>query len=360
MRVVRRYVPEDLQQVIHVFLLAIRQTASADYAPQQIAAWGQVDQQAWSRRCASRPTWVAVSDGTVVGFTELEADGHLDMMYVHPQHSGRGIATQLLQTAKHHAVDRGITRLYAEVSITARPFFTSQGFTVVEPERVLRNGEYFVRYKMEMLLPACGTPTTGGDEAPVALCDRVRIEDEQVLADDWSVLKKTTLSYLRNDGSWQRQTRETYDRGDGATILLYDPTRRTVLLTRQFRYPAFVNGHEDLLIETPAGRLDDANPETRIRAELEEETGYRVGEVRQVFDVFMSPGSVTERVHCFVGVYSAEDRIAEGGGNLDEGEDIERLEPTIDDALRMVADGRIRDAKTIMLLQFAALHLFSR
>jgi nudix-type nucleoside diphosphatase (YffH/AdpP family) len=152
--------------------------------------------------------------------------------------------------------------------------------------------------------------------------------------------------------------RETYDRGNGATILLYDPQRRTVLLTRQFRYPAFVNGHDDLLIETPAGLLDDASPEDRIRAEVEEETGYRVCNVRQVFDAFMSPGSVTERLHFFVGAYSGADRVSEGGGNAEEGEDIERLEPTIEEALEMIADGCIRDGKTIMLLQYAALHIF--
>ncbi|MBP2232744.1 nudix-type nucleoside diphosphatase (YffH/AdpP family) [Azospirillum agricola] len=191
----------------------------------------------------------------------------------------------------------------------------------------------------------------------MAISSRVRVEDVTTLSDDWYVLKKTTFSFLRGDGSWQRQSRETYDRGNGATILLYDPERRTVLLTRQFRYPAFVNGHDDLLIEAPAGLLDNASPEERIKAEVEEETGYRVTDVRPIFDAFMSPGSVTERLHFFVGAYSAADRVSDGGGNADEGEDIERLEPTIDEALRMIADGRIRDGKTIMLLQHAALHL---
>ncbi|RVL90336.1 NUDIX domain-containing protein [Sinorhizobium meliloti] len=192
----------------------------------------------------------------------------------------------------------------------------------------------------------------------MAIAHKVRVEDVATLSDDWYVLKKTTFSYLRSDGTWQRQSRETYDRGNGATILLYDPHRRTVLLTRQFRYPAFVNGHDDLLIETPAGLLDDAIPEDRIRAEVEEETGYRVSDVRQVFDAFMSPGSVTERLHFFVGSYSSTDQVSEGGGNAEEGEDIERLEPTIEEALEMIGDGRIRDGKTIMLLQYAALHIF--
>ncbi|MBB6489554.1 NUDIX domain-containing protein [Rhizobium lusitanum] len=192
----------------------------------------------------------------------------------------------------------------------------------------------------------------------MTIADRVRVEEVTTLSNDWYVLKKTIFSFLRKDGVWQRQSRETYDRGNGATILLYDLERQKVLLTRQFRYPTFVNGHDDLLIEAPAGLLDNASPEERIRAEVEEETGFRVSDVRQIFDAFMSPGSVTERLHFFIGAYSAEDQVSEGGGNVEEGEDIERLEPTIDEALQMIDDGRIRDGKTIMLLQYAALHIF--
>ncbi|MBS1167776.1 MAG: GDP-mannose pyrophosphatase [Proteobacteria bacterium] len=192
----------------------------------------------------------------------------------------------------------------------------------------------------------------------MSIADRVRVEDVTVLSHDWYLLKKTTFSFQRSDGSWQRQSRETYDRGNGATILLYDPKRRTVILTRQFRYPAFVNGHDDLLIEAPAGLLDDAAPEIRIRAETEEETGFRVRHVRQVFDAFMSPGSVTERLHFFVGEYEPDDRTSSGGGNEDEGEDIAVLEVGIDEALAMIGSGVIRDGKTIMLLQHAALNIF--
>lgn len=192
----------------------------------------------------------------------------------------------------------------------------------------------------------------------MSIADRVRVEGVTVLSNDWYVLKKTTFSFRRSDGSWQRQSRETYDRGNGATILLYDPGRRTVILTRQFRYPAFVNGHDDLLIEAPAGLLDDAAPEVRIRAETEEETGFRVRDVRPIFDAFMSPGSVTERLHFFVGRYEPGDRISAGGGNEIEGEDIAVLEIGIDEALSMIGSGVIRDGKTIMLLQYAALHLF--
>jgi nudix-type nucleoside diphosphatase (YffH/AdpP family) len=195
-------------------------------------------------------------------------------------------------------------------------------------------------------------------EVIVSIAHRVRVEDVTLLSNDWYVLKKTTVSFQRADGSWQSQSRETYDRGNGATILLYDPHRRTVILTRQFRYPAFVNGHDDLLIEAPAGLLDNAEPAVRIRAETEEETGFRVRDVRQVFDAFMSPGSVTERLHFFDGEYEPGDRVSQGGGKEEEGEDIAVLEVDIDEALGMIASGTIRDGKTIMLLQYAALNLF--
>jgi nudix-type nucleoside diphosphatase (YffH/AdpP family) len=196
-----------------------------------------------------------------------------------------------------------------------------------------------------------------GDQQ-VSVADRVRVQDIKLLSDDWSILRRTTFDFRRRDGSWQIVTRETYDRGDGATILLYDPERRTVVLTRQFRYPAFVNGHDDLLIEAPGGLLDDAGPEDRIRAEAEEETGYRARDVVQVFEAYMSPGSVTEKLTFFVGRYGPADRVSAGGGSLAEGEDIEVIEITIDAALAMIGTGAIRDGKTIMLLQHAALHLF--
>ncbi|MDI1365712.1 MAG: GDP-mannose pyrophosphatase [bacterium] len=190
--------------------------------------------------------------------------------------------------------------------------------------------------------------------------DRIRIREERLLSDNWYVLKTTTFDWKRNDGTWQTQSRETYDRGNGAVLLPYNLAARTVLLVRQFRYPAYVNGYDGLLIEAAAGLLDDAQPEVRIRAEVEEELGYRLADVRHVFTAFMSPGSVTETLHFFVAEYDAAMRIGEGGGHLDEGEDIEVLEPTIDDALAMIADGRIVDAKTIMLLQHLALHILRR
>lgn len=187
--------------------------------------------------------------------------------------------------------------------------------------------------------------------------DRIRIHQVETLSDDWFVLKKTTFDYLRADGSWQRQSRETYDRGHGATILLYNLAQRTVVLVRQFRYPAYVEGHPGFLIEAPAGLLDQASPEDRIKAEVEEETGYRIGAVRKIFEAFMSPGSVTERLHFFVGEYDPASRPGIGGGVAEEGEDIEVLELSIERALAMMASGEIADAKTIMLLQYAALHL---
>ena len=192
----------------------------------------------------------------------------------------------------------------------------------------------------------------------MSLAGRIRVNAVRLLSDNWYTLKTTTFEWLRSNGEWQTQHRETYDRGNGATLLPYNRAQRTVILTRQFRYPAYVNGHDDLMIEAAAGLLDDASPEVRIRAEAEEETGYRLGEIRKVFEAFMSPGSVTEKLHFFVAEYDPSMRIGHGGGLADEGEDIEVLELALDDALAMIADGRIVDAKTIMLLQYVALHVF--
>jgi nudix-type nucleoside diphosphatase (YffH/AdpP family) len=188
--------------------------------------------------------------------------------------------------------------------------------------------------------------------------DRVRVHEATLLSDNWYTLKTTAFDWRRNDGQWQRMHRETYDRGNGATLLPYNLAQRTVLLTRQFRYPAFVNGHYDLLIEAAAGLLDNAAPEERIRAEVEEELGYRLGAVQKILEAFMSPGSVTERLHFFIAEYAPSMRVGDGGGLAHEGEDIEVLELRIDEALAMVADGRIIDAKTVMLLYHAQLHVF--
>jgi nudix-type nucleoside diphosphatase (YffH/AdpP family) len=184
----------------------------------------------------------------------------------------------------------------------------------------------------------------------------VRVTDVEVVARAWHVLRRTTFDYRHADGRVTTEQRETYDRGNGATILLHDVERGTVLLSRQFRYPVYVNHHPDgMLIETAAGLLDGEDPATAIRREAAEELGVEVGEVEHVFDVYMSPGSVTERIHFFAAPYTPGSRVAAGGGLADDGEDIEVLELPFDSALAMITSGEIADAKTIMLLQWAAL-----
>ena len=182
--------------------------------------------------------------------------------------------------------------------------------------------------------------------------ERVRIRQVNTLSDDWYLLRKTTFDYLTRDGSWKTITRETYDRGNGATILLVNRERGTVLLTRQFRFPAYVNGLEDgMLIETCAGLLDNQSPEEAIRREAEEELGVKVGEVHKVLETYMSPGSVTEKLFFFVAEYDTP--AGEVAGNSEEGEDIEVVELGLDEALDWIDNGRIQDAKTIILLLLA-------
>ncbi len=179
-----------------------------------------------------------------------------------------------------------------------------------------------------------------------------------VLRHNWLVLRNVSCALRGRDGQWQTMSREAYDRGNGAALLLFDPRRSTVVLTRQFRLPAFLNGCADgLLIETCAGLLDGDDPETCIRREAEEEAGYRVRQPRKVFEAYMSPGSVTEKLHLFVAEYEPGDRIRSGGGLEGEGEDIEVIEMPLADALAGIANGTIQDGKTIMLLQHVALEL---
>src|SRR5258708_2559581 len=189
------------------------------------------------------------------------------------------------------------------------------------------------------------------------LSERIRILKVETLSDNWYILKKTTFEYQRSDGTWQTLSRETYDRGNGAVILPYNRARRTVILTRQFRFPAYVNGHSGLLIEACAGLLDARDPATAIKAEVEEETGYHLNDVHKVFEAFMSPGSVTEKLHFFVAEYDQASRLTQGGGNVGEGEDIGVLELPFADAQHMIETGEIMDAKTIMLLQYVRLHV---
>lgn len=183
----------------------------------------------------------------------------------------------------------------------------------------------------------------------------VEILGTEVLSDDWYTLNKVTFRHRSPGGGWTTQSREAYDRGNGAALLLYHPHRGTVVLTRQFRLPTYVNGNPDgMLVEVCAGLLDGQDPETAIRREAEEETGFRVGTVTKVFEAYMSPGSVTEVLHFFVAPYDDADRVSPGGGTGDE-ERIEVLELPFAEALDWAADGRIRDGKTLLLLQYAAL-----
>lgn len=184
----------------------------------------------------------------------------------------------------------------------------------------------------------------------------IRILGEETLSRNWAVLKKVTFEIKERDGQWRRHEREVYDRGNAAVILLYDPARHTVLLTRQFRLPVQVNGGDPWLIEACAGLLDGDDPETCIRKEALEETGYLPRTVTHLFDSYMSPGSVTERLSFFLGEYDETGKVAEGGGLAGEGEDIEVLELPFDEALGMIGTGTITDAKTIMLLHYLALN----
>ena len=182
------------------------------------------------------------------------------------------------------------------------------------------------------------------------LNERIRLRETTILSDNWYVLRKVTFDFLRKKGSWETQSREAYDRGNGATILLHNPAAGTVVLTRQFRLPTFLNGNPTgLLIETCAGLLDDEHPDVAIVRETEEETGYRLTAVEKVMEAYMSPGSVTERLFFYLAEYSASTERLAGGGV--EEEEIEVLELPLAQALAMVATGEIQDGKTIMLLQ---------
>ena len=178
-----------------------------------------------------------------------------------------------------------------------------------------------------------------------------------ILSDNWYTLKKITYEYTQKDGTVQTQSREAYDRGNGAVILLYNKESNTVILTRQFRMPTFINGNADgMMIEACAGLLDQDNPEDCIRRETEEETGYKIKTVQKVYEAYMSPGSVTEILYFFVAEYSKEMKVSDGGGLEEEAENIEVLEYDFNEALEMVSNGNIKDAKTIMLLQYLRIH----
>jgi len=185
----------------------------------------------------------------------------------------------------------------------------------------------------------------------------IKIISKEILSDNWYTLNKITFEYLKKDGTWEIQNREAYDRGNGATILLYNKVNQTVILTRQFRLPTYINGNDNgMLIETCAGLLDKDNPETAIKRETEEETGYQIKHVEKVFEAYMSPGSVTEILYFFVAEYSKDMKVSEGGGHHEEQENIEVLELPFADALNMIKTGEIKDGKSIMLLQYAQIN----
>jgi len=189
------------------------------------------------------------------------------------------------------------------------------------------------------------------------MIENVNILQTDILSSNWYTLKKITYEYRKKDGTLKVQDREAYDRGNGATILLYNKETKTVILTRQFRLPTFINGNADgMLIEACAGLLDKDNPEDCIRRETEEETGYKITDVRKIYEAYMSPGSVTEILYFFVAAYTSSMKVSEGGGVEHEQENIEVLEMLFPEAWQMVQDGIIRDAKTIMLLQYAKLN----
>ncbi|MBT8293056.1 MAG: GDP-mannose pyrophosphatase NudK [Eudoraea sp.] len=187
--------------------------------------------------------------------------------------------------------------------------------------------------------------------------NKIRNINKDILSDNWYTLNKYTYEYQKEDGSWETQIRETYDRGNGAAILLYNKGKGTVILTKQFRMPTYVNGNPSgMMIEVCAGVLDGADPEDCIKKEVEEETGYQIHHVKKVFESYMSPGAVTEILHFFIGEYKAQMKVSDGGGAEDESENIEVLEMPFNAALEMIANGEIKDAKTIMLLQYARLN----
>ncbi len=186
--------------------------------------------------------------------------------------------------------------------------------------------------------------------------EKIKNLKTEILSNNWYTLKKVTYDYLTN-GIWKTLNREAYDRGNGAVILLYNKTLKTVILIKQFRLPTYINGNETgMLIEACAGLLDQDNPEDCIRRETEEETGYKITEIKKVFEAYMSPGSVTEILHFFIAEYSKDMKVNDGGGLDHEQENIEVLEIKFDEAMNMIDNGEIKDAKTIMLLQYLKLH----
>ncbi|MFI8377546.1 NUDIX domain-containing protein [Leeuwenhoekiella sp. NPDC079379] len=188
--------------------------------------------------------------------------------------------------------------------------------------------------------------------------ENVRNMNVTVLSDNWYTLNKVDFEYLNKDNEWEKQSREAYDRGNGAVVLLYNNLQKTIILTRQFRMPTYLNKNNDgMMIEACAGLLDENDPTTAILKEIEEETGYKVDKATKIFESYMSPGSVTEILHFFIAEYSKKQKVSEGGGAADETENIEVLEYQFEEAINLMKTGAIKDAKTIMLLQYAQINL---
>lgn len=207
-----------------------------------------------------------------------------------------------------------------------------------------------------------GAPVKPADSASR---DRLRMQSERVhvkqrvmLSENWATLEEVTFDYQRSDGRWQTQTREIYHRGHGAAILLYNLERRSIVLVRQFRFPVWTLGEAGFLLEVPAGIVEAEDPEATIQAETEQETGFVIGRPTFLFRAFATPGAVTEQIHYYMAAYDSCSRSGHGGGNEAEGEDIEVLELDLEQAISLVGSGEIMDAKTILLIQYAQLHLF--
>lgn len=186
---------------------------------------------------------------------------------------------------------------------------------------------------------------------------KVKIKKVENLSLNYYKLDKVTFDYQTKSGKWQEQNRESYDRGDGAAVLLFNPSKKTVILTKQFRIPTYLNGNKNgMMIEVCAGLLDEDDPITCIKKEAEEETGYKITEPKKVFELYSTPGAVTEKIHYFIAKYSDDMKIGNGGGLIEETEEIEVLETNFSKAIEMVASGEICDAKTIVLLQYAQIN----
>ena len=189
---------------------------------------------------------------------------------------------------------------------------------------------------------------------------KVKLKKITNLSNDWYKLDKVNFDYQLINGEWQNQNRECYNRGNGACILLYNSKENTVVLTKQFRMPSYLNGNNDgMMIEVCAGLLDEDDPISCIIKETEEETGYKINDPVKVLEVYSSPGAVTETIHYFISEYDNSMRVSEGGGKeeeTEETEEIEVLELDFNKALTMIDSGIIKDAKTILLLQYARLH----